>query len=136
MLRGLRRQAASEGLNTIIHGELWERNILFRPADGRCTLLDWKNAKVAAATLDLAFLLFSSCSGEAVVRHRAAALERYRAAHEAALARLAPACAAPTAEELEADFALSLKDALLQAICMFVQEMEYLEVGGCKRIVQ
>ena len=43
--------------NTIIHGELWEKNMLFGEiineegkAEVKSIILDWKNAKIASAT--------------------------------------------------------------------------------------
>ena len=128
MLDGLKRQGPAS-LTTIIHGELWEKNILFRPSDNKCLILDWKNAKIATPTLDLAFLIYSSTnigllSSEA--GHRPL-LETYHEAFCATLRSLEPKCPEPTFSELEQDFKRSSKDALLQAICMFVQEMQYLD---------
>ena len=112
---------------------------MFRPSDDRCLFLDWKNAKIASGTLDLAFLLFSSCSAELIWRTLPSVLSAYRDSLCATLRRLEPSCAGPTAEELLADFELSLPDALLQAVCMFVREMQFLEegtVGADGRVVR
>ena len=55
-----------EQLTTIVHGELWENNILmasdlFHEGDG-VKVVDWKNAKIASATLDLVRKLFKAHS--------------------------------------------------------------------------
>jgi hypothetical protein len=56
LLGGLCR-SGPEQLTTVIHGELWENNILL--ANDLChvgdgvKVVDWKNAKIATATLDL-----------------------------------------------------------------------------------
>ena len=67
----------------MIHGELWEKNMMFAAEnteeeddsaavdnnkknehddDAKIVVLDWKNAKIASATKDLAFFLLSSTS--------------------------------------------------------------------------
>lgn len=76
MCRGLRRQG-SGSLNTIIHGELWEKNLLLSADKDKCVLLDWKSAKLAAAALDLAFFLFSSASLEVLDDNLAAVFDAY-----------------------------------------------------------
>ena len=67
MFSCMRRQVNTP-FNTIVHGECWEKNILFRQGeeeeDIQCLVLDWKNAKIASATKDLAFFLMSSTSNE------------------------------------------------------------------------
>jgi hypothetical protein len=56
LLGGLCRSGPDQ-LTTVIHGELWENNILL--ANDLChvgdgiKVVDWKNAKIATATLDL-----------------------------------------------------------------------------------
>ena len=57
LLKNLRRPSGK--LTTIIHGELWDRNVLLKN-DHQAIIIDWKNAKLATATLDLAFLMLSS----------------------------------------------------------------------------
>ena len=127
MLVGLKRQGPAS-LNTIIHGELWEKNILLRPSDSQVMVLDWKNAKVATPTLDLAFLIYSSTNVELLGDNgHLPFLEAYFRAFCATLDKLDGACVKPTFRELERDFRLSLRDALLQAICMLVAEMQYLD---------
>ena len=63
MFSCMRRQVNTP-FNTIVHGECWEKNILFKQEeeeeDIKCLVLDWKNAKIASATKDLAFFLMSS----------------------------------------------------------------------------
>ena len=49
-------------MDTIAHGELWDRNLLM--LDDKVKILDWKNAKLASATLDLAFLMLSSTTSD------------------------------------------------------------------------
>ena len=62
LLKNLRRQSKSGKLDTIIHGELWDRNLLM--VDKKVKILDWKNAKLATATLDLAFLMLTSTTSD------------------------------------------------------------------------
>ena len=59
LIKNLRRPSKSGKLTTIIHGELWDRNVLLNDRD-QTIIIDWKNAKLASATLDLAFLMLSS----------------------------------------------------------------------------
>jgi len=52
-------------LTTIVHGELWENNILLAPdvchvGDG-VKVVDWKNAKIASGTLDLVIKFNLKC---------------------------------------------------------------------------
>ncbi len=126
LLDGLRRQGPAT-LTTITHGELWEKNLLFRSSDERCILLDWKNSKLASASLDLAFLVFSSASARTIAAGLPAVLHRYHDTFCSLLSRLEPDCALPSYDEVRRDFAASVRVALLQAVCMFVREMEYLE---------
>ena len=69
MFSCLRRQVDNP-FNTVIHGELWEKNMMFsentdrdvdnkNEDDAKIVVLDWKNAKIASATKDLAFFLLS-----------------------------------------------------------------------------
>ena len=60
LLKNLRRPSKVEKLTTIVHGELWDRNVLLNDTDHQVIVLDWKNAKLASSTLDLAFLMLSS----------------------------------------------------------------------------
>ena len=65
MFSCMRRQVNTP-FNTIVHGECWEKNVLFKQEKGeediKCLVLDWKNTKIASATKDLAFFLMSSTS--------------------------------------------------------------------------
>jgi aminoglycoside phosphotransferase (APT) family kinase protein len=50
-------RSGPQQLTTVVHGEFWENNILLAPdvchvGDG-VKVVDWKNAKIASATLDL-----------------------------------------------------------------------------------
>ena len=68
-------------------------------------LLDWKSAKLGSATLDLAFLLFSSSRLEVLSSQLPAVFQCYAAEYAAALQDLGcddGKIAAPTAEEVEA----------------------------------
>lgn len=126
MTKGLRRQGPSS-LNTIVHGEVWEKNILMNPTTSECLLLDWKNAKIGSATLDLAFLLFSSASLEVLAVHLTEVCEHYYKTYVQTLEKLQPASSGPTWEEFEEDFRSSSLDTLIQAICMCINEMKFLE---------
>ena len=60
LLKNLRRPSKFGKLTTITHGEVWDRNILLNESTHQAIVLDWKNAKLASATLDLAFFMLSS----------------------------------------------------------------------------
>ena len=59
LLKNLRRPSKSGKLTTVVHGELWDRNVMMCP-ENKVKILDWKNAKLASSTLDLAFLMLTS----------------------------------------------------------------------------
>lgn len=121
------RHQGPETLNTIIHGELWEKNILFRTTDATCKMLDWKNAKMASGMLDLGFLIFSSCNAKVIEENWEQVLNDYHRTFCATLDLLEPKCAKPSRQEVHQDFQQTKPVALLHAICMFVKEMEHLE---------
>lgn len=96
-----------------------------RQVDSKVKILDWKNAKIATLTLDLAFLLFSSSKVE-VIRghHREALLQTYLNEYNSCLEKMTPSGQPVTFEDLKADFALSAKDALLQASPQFYDTVD------------
>ncbi|XP_059090470.1 uncharacterized protein LOC131886221 [Tigriopus californicus] len=127
MLQGLKRRGP-ESLNTIIHGELWEKNILFHANEPKCVLLDWKNAKIASPMLDLAFLLFSSSNIHMIsTEGQTKVLKAYHTSFCSTLKNLMPKCKPPSFSALQVDFLQTVRDALMQSICIFVQEMEFME---------
>lgn len=136
MFTCLRRQVDSP-FNTIIHGELWEKNILFGEMNMECgevelqsILLDWKNAKIASATKDLAFLLLSSTSNSLRKTHIMDILRTYHTIFceslEAQGVNTAE-CRSFSFEDFFADYAMSTKGAFLQSVCVLVQEMTFME---------
>merc|ERR1712038_2223956 len=119
--------------NTIVHGELWEKNMLFRQAgDGEdnleCVVLDWKNAKLASATKDLAFLLLSSTRNSLRTNHLDEILRQYYSTFCDTLKQLDPElCEKVTFDEFVDDYKMSTKGAFMQAVCCLVQEMQFFE---------
>lgn len=100
-------------------------------SDGRCLIMDWKNAKIASATLDLAFLLFSSAGSKVLAPDNLSlVLKEYHGSFCSTLRKLQPRCPEPSLSDVEADFRLSVKDSLLQAICAVVAEMEHMEAAA------
>ena len=128
----LRRQVENP-FNTIVHGELWEKNMLFRQAgDGEdnleCVVLDWKNAKLASATKDLAFLLLSSTRNSLRTNHLDEILRQYYSTFCDTLKQLDPElCEKVTFDEFVDDYKMSTKGAFMQAVCCLVQEMQFFE---------
>jgi len=151
MFTCLRRQVDSP-FNTIIHGELWEKNMLFRhqasPSNHKeddqdirssntsnqgseleTIVLDWKNAKVASATKDLAFLLLSSTTHELRKASLDLILRTYHRIFCESLEMLGcnvQKCHGLSYKEFFADYAVSTKGAFLQAICVLMQEMTFM----------
>jgi len=165
MFSCLRRQVDNP-FNTIIHGELWEKNMLFHEAsdpttteasdlttteasdlttttdkaaegakpeklDGlRSIILDWKNAKIASATKDLAFFLLSSTSNNLREDCLEEILETYYSIFCKSLQILGVNtgdCQGLSFEEFRTDYAVSTKGAFLQSVCVLVQELTFME---------
>ena len=128
----LRRQVENP-FNTIVHGELWEKNMLFRRASDNedsleCVVLDWKNAKLASATKDLAFLLLSSTRNSLRTQHLDEILNQYYSTFCDTLNQLDPQlCEKVTFDEFVDDYKMSTKGAFMQAVCCLVQEMQFFE---------
>ena len=111
-------------MTTICHGELWERNILLKNKrrnnqsteenSDNVKILDWKNAKIATATLDLAFLLLSSTNSAMRSESTGEILSTFHDVFCNYLSILNPSLDKPSIEELEADYYHSLEYALLQ----------------------
>ena len=126
LVRGLCRPGPSS-LTTICHGELWERNILIKSTsrkeqitslEDQCSdnlnILDWKNAKIATATLDLAFLMLTSTKSAMRAESTADILSTYHEVFCQYLSTLNPSLEKPTIEELEIDYNHSLEYAITQ----------------------
>ena len=126
LVEGVRRPGPST-LTTICHGELWERNILLR--NRRSTeqstssaekntdnvkILDWKNTKIATATLDLAFLMLSSTNSAMRSESTGAILSTYHEVFCQYLFMLNPTLEKPSIEDVEADYYHSLEYAIFQ----------------------
>ena len=129
LVQGLSRSGPST-LTTICHGELWDRNILLKPEgikgqsglnsdqqNDYVKILDWKNVKIATATLDLAFLMLSSTKSDMRSESTGEILSTYHDVFSHYLSVLNPHLEKPTIEELEADYYKSLEYAILQ-VCM------------------
>ena len=115
-----------------MHGEFWEKNILYRDErDGeepRCIVLDWKNAKIASATKDLAFLILSSTNHLLRTESLSDILNLYFSIFSQTLTKLGVDIAGKmTFEDFYDDYKLSMTGAFLQSVCVLVQEMQYLE---------
>merc|ERR1719187_2225212 len=132
MFQCMRRQHTSP-LNTIIHGELWEKNLLYRHSasgqdeDLACVVLDWKNAKIASATKDLAFLVLSSTNNLLRTESLSDILHVYYSTFTVTLTQLGVELGSLTYEYFYEDYKRAMKGAFLQSVCVLVQEMQYLE---------
>jgi len=136
MFSCLRRQVETP-FNTIIHGELWEKNMLFRDTEDEhfksmldCVVLDWKNAKIASSTKDIAFLLFSSTTNKLRKESLDVILKQYYTTFCETLGVLDPdilKCKGLTFEDFYSDYKISTKGAFMQAVCVLVQEMQHVE---------
>jgi len=136
MFSCLRRQVDTP-FNTIVHGELWEKNMLFRNSEDEhfkhtldCVVLDWKNAKIASATKDLAFLLLSSTTNNFRKESLDVILQKYYSTFCETLRILNPdllKCDGLTFEDFYLDYKISTKGAFMQAVCVLMQEIQHLE---------
>lgn len=132
----MRRQVDSP-FNTIIHGELWEKNMLFRDGEDehmttelQCVVLDWKNAKIASATKDLAFLILSSTTNQLRKESLSSILRHYFSTFCDTLSQLNPdrlKTEDNSFEEFYADYRVSTKGAFMQSVCVLIQEMQHIE---------
>ena len=133
MFSCMRRQVNTP-FNTIVHGECWEKNILFKQEEGeediQCLVLDWKNAKIASATKDLAFFLMSSTSNQLRTEWGEKILNTYFSTFSRSLGLLQPDSLKDpslTYENFAEDYRLSTKGAFMQSVCVLMQEMQHLE---------
>ncbi len=115
LLNNLRRPSKTGKLTTIVHGELWDRNLLIHQKHNQVKIFDWKNAKLASATLDLAFLMLSSTSYEVREDSSNDLLKSYHQVYCQTLDKLSVAKEEqPSFRELEDDYAISSQVAVLQ----------------------
>ena len=131
MFSCMRRQVTSP-FNTIIHGEFWEKNILFRHEQDelQCVVLDWKNAKIASATKDVAFFLLSSTTNKLRTENLDMVLHKYFSSFCSALQGLHPDLLQDpslTFQHFYEDYKMSTKGAFMQSVCVLIQEMQHLE---------
>jgi len=99
-------------------------------AEVKSIILDWKNAKIASATKDLAFLLLSSTGHELRTQSLDLILKSYHKIFTRSLESLGiktSECAGLSYEDFFADYAMSTKGAFLQSVCVLVQEMSFME---------
>jgi len=97
-------------------------------------VLDWKNAKVASATKDLAFLLLSSTTQELRKSSLHVILRTYHRIFCESLQLLGCDVANSSHHQQQglsydsfyADYAVSTKGAFLQAVCVLMQEMRFM----------
>merc|ERR1711990_116011 len=134
MFSCMRRQVNTP-FNTIVHGECWEKNILFKQEeegeeDIQCLVLDWKNAKIASATKDLAFFLMSSTSNKLRTEWGEQILRTYFSTFRRSIGLLQPDSLQDpglTYENFAQDYKISTKGAFMQSVCVLMQEMQHLE---------
>ena len=131
MFSCMRRQVTSP-FNTIIHGEFWEKNILFRNDEEslQCVILDWKNAKIASATKDIAFFLLSSTTNKLRTENLDMILRSYFSSFCEAMQVLQPDLLQDpslTFDHFFEDYKISTKGAFMQSVCVLIQEMQHLE---------
>ena len=131
MFSCMRRQVTSP-FNTIIHGEFWEKNILFRNDEEslQCVILDWKNAKIASATKDIAFFLLSSTTNKLRTENLEMILHHYFSSFCEAMEILQPELLQDpslTFDHFFEDYKVSTKGAFMQSVCVLIQEMQHLE---------
>ena len=131
MFSCMRRQVTSP-FNTIIHGEFWEKNILFRNDEEslQCVILDWKNAKIASATKDIAFFLLSSTTNKLRTENLDMILRTYFSSFCEAMQVLQPDLLQDpslTFDHFFEDYKISTKGAFMQSVCVLIQEMQHLE---------
>ena len=96
----------------------------------QCVILDWKNAKIASATKDLAFLILSSTNNELRKESLMPILHHYFHTFCNALSQINPDCMKnedKSFEEFYADYKMSTKGAFMQSVCVLIQEMQYIE---------
>ena len=87
-----------------------------------------KNAKIASATKDLAFLLLSSTTNQLRTESLDVILRQYYTSFCATLEVLDTELSqAVTYTEFLADYKLSTMGAFMQAVCVLVQEMQFFE---------
>jgi len=135
LLKNLQRHSKSGKLDTIAHGELWDRNLLM--LDDKVKILDWKNAKLASATLDLAFLMLSSTTSDVRQTCTNDLLKSYHKVFCETLEKFGVSTEEqPSFAEIMEDYQISLQAAILQALCMFVQEMHYMTQNIAKALDQ
>ena len=131
MFSCMRRQVTSP-FNTIIHGEFWEKNILFREEEEmlQCVVLDWKNAKIASATKDIAFFLLSSTTNKLRTENLDTILSSYYSTFCDTLETLQPELLEEPGLSYQSfyeDYKMSTKGAFMQSVCVLIQEMQHLE---------
>lgn len=112
LLKNLRK--SSDGtLTTIIHGELWERNIML-DEENNVKILDWKNTKLASSCLDLAFFLLSSTSSELRQKHTEELLTLYHETFSNILTNMKLDVEVPDIQELSDEYKQCAQFASLQ----------------------
>ena len=113
LLKNLQRHSKTGKLDTIAHGELWDRNLLM--LDDKVKILDWKNAKLASATLDLAFLMLSSTTSDVRQTCTNDLLKSYHKVFCETLEKFGVSTEEqPSFAEIMEDYQISLQAAILQ----------------------
>merc|ERR1719266_1462440 len=120
LLNNLRRHSKSGKLTTIVHGELWDRNVLMLD-DDKVKILDWKNAKLASATLDLAFLMLTSTTSDVRSCYTNDLLRSYHKVFCQTMDKFGiPSQEQPSFCEILEDYQISLQVAILQVSHTFI----------------
>ena len=113
LLKNLQRHSKTGKLDTIAHGELWDRNLLM--LDDKVKILDWKNTKLASATLDLAFLMLSSTTSDVRQTCTNDLLKSYHKVFCETLEKFGVSTEEqPSFAEIIEDYQISLQAAILQ----------------------
>ncbi len=73
-------QRIAEQPSTFVHSDMRADNLLFSPADGQVTLVDWQGAGVGPPAFDIAYFFAQSLTVETRRSHEDALLDYYQAA--------------------------------------------------------
>lgn len=120
LLGNLRRHSKTGKLTTVVHGELWDRNLMLNDKF-QVKILDWKNAKLASATLDLAFLMLSSTTFDVREDSTNDLLKSYHTIYCQTLDKFnIPPEDQPSFRELMEDYQISLQVAVLQVNTYYI----------------
>lgn len=129
------RSESSFPLKSVLHGELWDKNILLRcelvSSELEVAFCDWKSLQVGCPVRDLAFLLLSSTTASVRAKCTSRLIERYFQVYKVTLGLLGVQFEARFPEygieELKADYEEALLAAFIQSVTVLTREEKYLE---------